>query len=101
MATAARKRALVEFRRRNVIDPVNGLTDELIDQAIADYRKEHSMAAKTKTEFPADIQEKIDAYAALHGVTAEQVVELALRDWFSDVDRGKRPRSSSILEPAL
>ena len=62
------------------------------------------MATKKKAEttyvVPADIQEKLDAYVAEFQTTDDKVIELALRDWFSDIDRGKWPRSSSVLEPS-
>jgi hypothetical protein len=59
------------------------------------------MATKPKNDIPSDIQEKIDAYADLHGVPASSVVELALRDFFYDYESGKRPRSNSAIEPVL
>lgn len=58
------------------------------------------MATKTKPAFPDELQAKIDAYAQLHGTTADKVVLLALDDFFHNVDQGKWPRSSSILEPS-
>lgn len=50
---------------------------------------------------PDDLQAKLDAYVAEFSTTDDKVIELALRDWFSDIERGKRPRSNSILEPII
>ena len=47
------------------------------------------------------VEQKISDYMALHNATHTQVVELALRDFFYDLESGQRPRSSSYLEPAL
>ena len=47
------------------------------------------------------VESKISDYMALHNATHTQVVELALRDFFYDLESGQRPRSSSYLEPAL
>jgi hypothetical protein len=96
---------LAAFRRANPVDPINGLTDEQIDAVIAEVRKEQHMAAKKPVDtpfvIPTDLKEKVDAYAAQFAVTADSVVALALRDFFYNVGSGKRPRSSSDVEPTL
>lgn len=58
-------------------------------------------AAKTKTasQFDDLTQEKLDAFAALHGTTPEKIVALALKEWLADYDRGRWPHSHSDLEP--
>lgn len=59
------------------------------------------MTKRIEAPIPADLQEKIRAYAELLGSTPQAVIELALRDFFHDLDAGKRPRSSSLVEPRL
>jgi hypothetical protein len=63
------------------------------------------MAAKkpidTPFVIPTDLKDKVDAYAAQFNVPALAVIELALRDFFYNVGAGKRPRSSSDVEPSF
>lgn len=49
-------------------------------------------------EVPSDIMDKANAYADRLGIDVDHVIEVALRDWFHDIDAGKRPRSMSDLE---
>lgn len=61
-------------------------------------KKTKTPAAPKAAAFPAELQAKVDAYAELHGTTADKVVHLAVDDFFHNVDQGRWPRSNSILE---
>lgn len=61
------------------------------------------MANKAKAKkddyvVPADIMGKAEAHAEALGVDVDRVIEVALRDFFYNVESGKRPRSMSALE---
>ena len=61
--------------------------------------KKAAAAPQAASPFDPPTQEKLDAFAALHGTTPEKIVALAVKEWLADYDRGRWPHSHSDLEP--